>query len=101
MISQYSVDGLLELRVDPCQAFKRGIEWPKRRAAIITSQDAHIVGQAWKNFGQAPHCAFATLHVQVTDMKYCEAVKLLGQDLATNIIMPDLDLLGVLAAASI
>ena len=36
-----------------------------------------------------------------TDMKYCEAVKLVGQDLATNIIMPDLDLLSVLAAASI
>src|SRR5262245_25832 len=101
MISKHAVDWLLELRADPCQALKRGIEWPKGRAAIVTSQDAHIVGHAWKNFGQAPHCAFASLHVQITDMKYCEAVKLVGQDLATNIIMPDLDLLSVLAAASI
>src|SRR5262245_2656801 len=61
MISQHSVDWPLEMRTYPCQAFERGIEWPKCRTAIVT--DTHVIGHARKDLVQAPHRAFASIHV--------------------------------------
>src|SRR5262245_36774034 len=63
VISQHSVDWPLEMHARSCQAFERSIEWPKCRTTIVTSQNAYVIGQARKNLIQAPHRAFARIHV--------------------------------------
>jgi hypothetical protein len=63
MISQHAVDRILKMRAYPREAVKRGVEWPKCRTTIVTSQDAYIIGQVWKKLSQASHRAFVYVHV--------------------------------------
>src|ERR1019366_10532546 len=101
VISQHAVDWALETRAYARQAFERGVEWPKGPTAIVTGQNAHVIGHVRKKLRQTSHRAFVHVHVQVADMKQRKAIEPDRQRFHADMIMPDLDFLGVLAATPI
>src|SRR5207344_2856193 len=89
------------MRAHPCDAFERCIEGPKCRTAIVTSQDAHVVGHFWKKLSQTSHRAFIHLDMQVANVQQRKAIEPTWQRLHANIIVSDLNLIGVPAATPI
>jgi hypothetical protein len=99
VVSQHAIDAAVEAGANPRQAFERGIEWPISRTAIVAGQDAHVIGHTGKKLSQSPHRAFAHLHMQIADMEQGQTVESARQCLHSDVIVPDLDLLRVPAAA--
>jgi hypothetical protein len=91
VIAEHAVDRPFEALAEARDAAERIGVRSKSQRPVIAGKDADIVTRATREFGHAPHCRFAQLHMKVADLQDGEAVEGSGQVGRDDAIVLELD----------
>jgi len=101
VVAEHPEDRPRDLCAHPRQSLEGRREGPERPPAIVAGQHADIVGQAREQLDQALHRPLVHVDVQVANLQDGETVERGRQLGQYDVVVPDLDPLGVLPGTPI